>query len=755
MPLGGRTADVGRVTGLRHRVAGPARLLLDVSLAVFLVLLWTSGEVTLWLHLAYICVALCAFARPGARPTAIRATIVSVIGGAVLVRMHNAGTLPADDLLEIPLMSVLAYLFAAFAEQRTRAERLIVGNNEHLARLVDRIPLAIVAFDARGCVTTWNQRAEQLFGWSAAETIGKPNPIVPPGQRVASDDLFHRIRAGEAVHGFEVERCARDGTELDLALYSAPFGDASEVLVLYADIRERRRAERDRDEAERRFRELVESLPLVTYVDHVDDDATNIYTSPQIEQLLGWPVDLWKEDPRAFADMLHPDDKARVMAEVLRCNETGEPFEAEYRMRHRDGRYVWVRDHSSIDARTGKEPLARGFLLDITEQKLLEEQLLQSQKMDALGQLAGGIAHDFNNLLTGIGGYADLATGTTDDPLVIRSLQGIKTAAGEAASLTARLLAFSRRHVPVETVVDLNETVRSAGELLERVVRADVRVEVSLASGLPPVLGDPAQLKQVVLNLALNGRDSMSDGGVLTLETAHAGEARVVVRVRDTGCGMDDATRVRALEPFFTTKPEGEGTGLGLAVAYGVVDGMGGTLTLSSELGTGTVAEISLPSTELRAEGGPPAPAPGPAPGDARVLVVEDRGVVRELVTEVLLSAGFEVHTASGGTDALRLGKDHGPFDLLLTDVVMPGTSGPELAALLRDEQPDLPVLYMSGYTDDVLGPDELSSPNTSFVRKPFRNADLVRAVHATLAGQPWAASAFASASSSPSTHAA
>jgi two-component system cell cycle sensor histidine kinase/response regulator CckA len=755
MPPGGNRVDHGGMTtGLRTRLEPYARVALDLSLGTFLALLWATGDVTLWLHLAYISIALSAYLRPGARSTATRALVVSVVGGAVLLDLHAQGAIPTDDLVEIPLMTVLALLFAAFGRQRIRAQRDIMRDKTRLERQIDQIPLATVALDENARVVTWNNTAEQLFGWKADEVIGALNPIVSTGERGHSDELFARIQTGERLNGIEVTRHARDASVLELSLYSAPLGETG-TIVLYDDIRERKQAERDRDQAEGRYRNLIESLPLVTYIDLVDDQATNVYTSPQIVELLGWSLAEWGADSRLLENVLHPDDTERVMAEVVHANETREPFDSEYRLRHREGHYVWVRDQSAIMEDNG-EAFARGFLLDITEQKKLEEQLRQAQKMDALGQFAGGIAHDFNNLLTGIGGYAELAASSTERGTVVsRCLDGIKTATEEAASLTSRLLAFSRRNVPERRIVDLNDIVREAASLLERLVRSDIRVTLALAQPLPAVAADLAQLKQVVLNLALNARDAMPDGGTLTIETTVSGEF-VVLRVRDSGMGMDAATRSRALEPFFTTKPEGEGTGLGLSLVYGVVDGLGGRLSIESAIGLGTIIEIALPA----ADAVPDEPVeiddsePTAVLNAERVLVVEDRQVVRELTRDVLESAGFDVIAVAGGHEALEEVASSQPFDLLLTDVVMPEMSGPELAVKLRARRPELPVLYMSGYTDDVLSAHELAQDATAFLRKPFGNDELISAARALLDAQPWAPAALAKAKSSVSTSA-
>jgi two-component system, cell cycle sensor histidine kinase and response regulator CckA len=751
----GATEDVDErgMTGMRNRLDPHARVFLDLSLGAFLALLWATSEAALWLHLAYITIALGAFLRPRARSTVLRAGVVSIVGGAALLRFHAGGGLPAQELAEIPLLTVLTLLATAYGQKRSRVEEDLRRENELLAQHIDRIPIATVAFDSDARVVTWNARAEELFGWTADEVLGGRNPIIPAGDREHSDDLLERIYRGESMNGVEVTRQARDGSLLELSLYSAPLSKTRAV-VLYDDIRERKQAERERDRAERRYRSLIESIPVVTYIDHVDDHATNVYTSPQVVELLGWPLADWESKPHFFEELLHPDDAERVMQEVVRTNAEHGQFDAKYRLRHREGHYVWVYDQSAI-VDDGGEAFARGFLLDITEQKKLEEQLRQAQKMDALGQFAGGIAHDFNNLLTGIGGYAELAASTTERGTVVsRCLDGIRTAADEAASLTSRLLAFSRRNVPERRLVDLNAIVREAASLLERLVRSDVRVTLALTQPLPAVAADLAQLKQVVLNLALNARDAMPNGGALTIETAISGD-NVILRVRDDGIGMDAATRSRALEPFFTTKPEGEGTGLGLSLVYSVVDGLGGRLTIESAIGLGTIIEVALPAADvLPDEPDETGDEPAAMLNGERVLVVEDRDVVRDLAREVLEAGGFDVVAVAGGREALEAATAGEPFELLLTDVVMPEMSGPELAVKLRVMHPDLPVLYMSGYTDDVLSAHELSQDATAFLRKPFGNAELITAARALLDAQPWAPAALAKAKSSASTSA-
>ncbi len=639
--------------------------------------------------------------------------------------------------LAVVAVAVLGY-FLGRREGMRRHTDPASGESDRLVRVIDRLPLATVAYDAEAHVIAWNRGAEALFGWSEKDTFGKSNPTIPEDGQAESDDYRRRIVSGETLSGVEIVRRAADGTVLDLSAYSAPLdaklGAAGGFLVLYDDIRERKRAERERDAAESRFRELVESLPLVTYVDHSDDQATNIYTSPQVNELLGWEPSELTAQANSFETLLHPDDAPRVMAAVVHANLTRERFEEEYRLRHRDGSYVWVRDHSSVMETTIGEPTSRGFLLDITKQKRLEEQLLQAQKMEALGQFAGGIAHDFNNLLTAISGYADLASGPDmPEASLHRCLDGIRNAAAEAAELTAKILSFSRQKTLERRPVDVNAVSQAAADLLGRFIREDITVRLALADALPSVMADGDELKQVVLNLALNARDAMEGGGTITIETA-AIEDSVVLRIRDTGAGMDEATKARAFEPFFTTKPEGMGTGLGLSVAYGVVERLGGTLTIESAPGNGTTVEAVIPATAPTATGSskPPESRSG-ARGNEHVVVVEDRKVVRELTRDILLAAGFRVSTAASAHAALALLDDAPSCDVLLTDVVMPEMNGPELAVILRGRIAGLRVLYMSGYTDDILDASALAVPATAFLRKPFQNAELVAKVRELL----------------------
>jgi PAS domain S-box-containing protein len=431
--------------GLRPLARSAARPFLDGLAAAALVLTWQTDQPMIWLHVTFVAVGATAFVSRSPWAVVGRTLVVTAIGAPEVARMWGDGLVAASDLIEIPLVAATGMLFAVFVLLRTRDQDRVLADRLSLTRQIDAIPFAVAAFDGAARVLTWNSEAERLFGWSRHEIVGRPNPIIAPAEKPEALEFQRRVLAGDRLTAEEVTRYARDGRRLELAVHTVPIDDTRPgqgFLALYVDLTERKRAEAERDSANLRYQLLVEALPLVTYIDLVDDDATNVYTSPQFQEMSGW--DPGEEPP--FPEIVHPDDHDRVMAHIRECNADRLPFVDEYRIRRKDGSYVWVRDESTIvDDRQGGVPYARGFLLEITERKLLEEQLLQSQKMDALGQLAGGIAHDFNNLLTAISGYADLAAGEAPSSSRLeRCLTGIRTAAGEAASLTARLLAFSR-----------------------------------------------------------------------------------------------------------------------------------------------------------------------------------------------------------------------------------------------------------------------------------------------------------------------
>jgi PAS domain S-box-containing protein len=394
----------------------------------------------------------------------------------------------------------------------------------------------------------------------------------------------------------------------------------------------------------------------------------------------------------------------------------------------------------------------RGFakiMRDISQRKQLEAQLRQSQKLEAFGQLAGGVAHDFNNLLTIISGYTELIHSQLDedDPKSLL-LNEVGQAVNRAAALTRQLLAFTRQQVLEPRILNLNEIVAEVEKLLQRLIGEDIVLTAVLAPDLDPVKVDPGQIEQVIMNLAVNARDSMPQGGRLTIETSNvelddsyvrahpesqAGRF-VLLAATDTGCGMTPEVRSRIFEPFFTTKAIGEGTGLGLSVAQGIIRQSGGMIEVYSEVGTGTTFKIYLPAVNERLDNRPHIDSRSPTVGNETILLVEDEDNLRELAALALITCGYSVLKANCGTDALRVKEAHaGHIDLLVTDVIMPELSGGKLAEILVARDPNLKVLYLSGYTDDAVVRHGILHNDVAFLQKPFTPKSLARKVREVL----------------------
>ena len=413
-------------------------------------------------------------------------------------------------------------------------------------------------------------------------------------------------------------------------------------------------------------------------------------------------------------------------------------------------RVVWALVNlSTVVGKDGKPAYFVAQSQDITERKRaererteLERRLQQAQRMESVGQLAGGIAHDFNNLLAVILNYSSFIRGEIGDDDPIRDdVEEIQRAAERAAALTHQLLVFSRRELVEPETIDLNAVVADMHKLLLRTLGEDVKLGTALAPGLAPVEADRGQIEQVIVNLAVNARDAMPQGGTLMIETANVepatgGGRRVSLRVTDTGCGMEDMVAARAFEPFFSTKPRGKGSGLGLATVYGIVAQAAGEIELDSAPGRGTAVELRLPAAEAS---GAPVPAPrrravAAGQGHETILVVEDEHAVRELTARILSRRGHEVLSAGSPTEALHVFANHEwPIDLLLTDVVMPDMSGKELAERIRHRQPRLRVLYMSGYDDEIVSRHGVVEAGASFLQKPFDAQGLVARVDEVL----------------------
>ncbi len=487
-----------------------------------------------------------------------------------------------------------------------------------------------------------------------------------------------------------------------------------------------------------------------------DTTGTIVYANPALERLSGYArSELLGQNPRLFWSGRHD---AHFYAEMWAALSAGRSWSSTMVNRRKDGSF-WEADSVITPVRDAAGTLV-GYLQltrDVTRERELEAQLRQTQKMETVGRLAGGIAHDFNNLLTAISGYSQLllADLAADDPHRADVAQ-IDRAAGRATELTHQLLAFSRRQVLQPVVVDLNTIVRGIAPMLRRLLGEDVALRTTLASDLGAVRADPGQIEQVIVNLAVNARDAMPSGGTLTLETANIElddrfvEAHSEVTpghyvrlvARDTGSGMDAETLARIFEPFFTTKDLGKGTGLGLATVYGIVKQSGGYIYVTSEPDAGAAFSVYLPQVDEPVSPGRGMPAAGDAAlGDAEtVLVVEDETAVRDVVRTVLERHGYRVLAAGDASEALAIATAHpASIDLLLTDVVLPGLSGPELAEQLRDTRSGLRVLFTSGYAETTSLDLAALGPH-AYLAKPFTLDGLARKVREALDApvEPW-----------------
>ena len=520
--------------------------------------------------------------------------------------------------------------------------------------------------------------------------------------------------------------------------------------MIAQDVTARVRAERALAESEARKRALFDAAldGIVT----IDDRGLVTELNPAATELFGYSPDELLGRPIVETIIPHEfRDRHRVAFE--RYLATGEATILGRRVRlralHADGHEFPV-ELTVYRVPLPGPPTFSAFVRDLSEATRLEEQLLQAQKMESIGRLAGGIAHDFNNLLTAISGYSSLALRAPDmSPEVREDLEQIRVAARKATELTAQLLAFSRRQVLQPEPLNLGAKVAELEPMFRRLLREDIRVATMIDPRVGHVLVDPGQITQVIMNLVVNAGDAMPEGGTLTLEVANveldaeyaqghpevAPGPYVVLSVSDTGIGMDEATRARIFEPFFTTKPKGEGTGLGLATTYGIVKQSGGHIWVYSEPGRGSVFKIDLPRVEaVSGRRLAPAPRSAQSTGTETILVVEDDEGVRAFVRTVLERHGYRVLAARGPEQAIELAAGHdGPIDLLITDVVMPGGSGPDLAHRIRELKPDLKVLFVSGYTENTIVHRGVLDPGVSFLAKPFSPEELAARVRREL----------------------
>jgi PAS domain S-box-containing protein len=543
----------------------------------------------------------------------------------------------------------------------------------------------------------------------------------------------------------------RDGSRIpvEMTITVTPQGG---VVSVARDISERLKAERAHLETEAKYKMFVEQVAAVSYIAEVGLHGKWHYVSPQVEAMLGYTQEEWLAGAEDW--ILHVFEEDHPVIETAEQNfMKARRFQAEYRIKRKDGRIIWVSDNAVFVPGSESHPLMEGIIVDITERRLLENQLQQARRMEAVGRLAGGVAHDFNNLLTIIKGYVELALNrVTSHPELRGNIQQIADAADRAVTLVRQLLAFSRKQVLKPKVLDLNSIVLNMDKMVRRLMSETVEMTTKVEKHLAAVKADPGQIEQVILNLIVNARDAMPDGGRLWIETKNVElnasfasdqslikpGSYVMLSVMDTGVGISPDTLPHIFEPFYTTKESSRGTGLGLSTVYGIVKQSGGHIMVTSEVGKGTTFKVYLPRVEDSFQAPRKrewAETPGEK-GKETILLVEDEPAVRGLAHMVLSEQGYTVIEAQNSEEAVRLAGKHGSeIHLLLTDVVMPGMSGHDLAKHLTALHANLRVLYMSGYTNNVIAENGTLEEGLSFLQKPFTPQVLTQRVREALSG--------------------
>ena len=612
--------------------------------------------------------------------------------------------------------------------------------------LVEHSSDAVALLDETGAITYVSQAATRLLGYGVPELTGtNALGFLHPDDLALTERLCRQLldQPGTPIRT-ELRARHKDGSyHLVEAVAVNRLDDPAvgAVVANWRDITERLRAEQALRNSEQSYRSLVDGVRDVIFALSPGGEVTSL--NPAFEEMTGFPPAEWVGRP--FEAFVHPDDVPLALDLFGRVLQ-GEPRPTiQFRILTRAGTYRVAEFSATAQLRDGRLTGILGIGRDVTERLGLEQQLRQAQKMEAVGRLAGGIAHDFNNILTAITGHADLLLEDLGHHDPRRAdVDEIRRSAERAAGLTRQLLAFSRQQVLQPKVVDLNALVLDMDKLLRRLIGEDVELATVLDPTLGRVTADPGQLEQVIVNLAVNARDAMPQGGKLTLETrnidldsSYTLEHSLVkpgpyvqLTVSDSGIGMDEETQAHAFEPFFTTKPRGQGTGLGLAMVYGTVKQSGGFIWVYSEPGRGATFKIYLPRVDAVHAPAPVAEAAVVLDGSETVLVAEDEDAVRQIIERALQARGYRVMVARNGSEALALaGRHAGQIDLLVTDVVMPDMNGRVLSQRLMDVRPAIKTLYLSGYTDDAILHHGVLQEGVAFLQKPFSLGALARKV--------------------------
>ena len=639
---------------------------------------------------------------------------------------------------------------------RKTAEARLCQAEEKYRRIFEDAPIGIFQVTPEGKPVSINGALARMHGYDSPEQLmteisnvgsqlfADPSTLQRFGELLAKDHLLHNV---------EVEILTRDGGKKWVSANARSVRGADGKVVLQEgtaeDITERKQAEgllHDKAALQEQLSTIIATVPgaIYSFLMRPDGSTAIPFASPPFFTIFDFAPDRVLQDAAPLFAMIHSDDRQRVDEAVADSFRNLDVWHQEFRVNHPRRGEVWAEANSMPEKQPDGSVLWRGFILDITERKQLEIQLRQAQRMESVGRLAGGMAHDFNNMMTVVMGYSDVISETLvpPDPNLAR-IAKIKDAAKRATALTQQLLAFSRLQALTPVAMNLSTHIAELGKMLPQLLGEDIHLSLWLDPNLWTVNADPSQIDQVLMNLVVNARDAMPGGGELSIETRnvtltdsftatqpgmHSGTF-AVVRVSDAGVGISPEVMPKIFEPFFTTKGLGKGTGLGLATAYGIVKQSGGFIGARSEVGVGTTFEVYLPRYEDSPNPAPFQERSEPEPfGTKRILLVEDEPMLREITSTILQELGHTVLVASDGPEAIRIAdKKGGAIDLLLTDVVMPGMNGRELADQLSRKTFPLKVLFVSGYADDIVPCTSRSESGAYFLPKPFTKTDLAR----------------------------
>jgi PAS domain S-box-containing protein len=660
--------------------------------------------------------------------------IATILLCALVVFLVSVGSLWREQARDKGGASFSAGPPSGIAEQKQLDETFLT-----FASVVEHSEDAIVGKNSAGVITTWNRAAEKMFGYAKAEAVGQNVSIlVPPDKQSEFREIIKRVGAGHSVECLETQRLRKNGTTLNVSLSIFPVRDRrGQIIGAFArDISHRRRAD-ERLRLQSAALEAAANAIVIT-----NHEGTVVWVNRAFTKLTGYrEEEIVGKNPRLLKSGEHPQS---YYASLWATISSGKVWQGEIVNRRKDGtRYTEEMTITPVIQASGKGDRTHFIAIkqDISDRKLLQQQLQQAQKMEAVGRLAGGVAHDFNNMLGVITGYCELLKLRDDlDEGSLHQVEEIRSATKRAASLTQQLLAFSRKQIIQPRILDLNEALTALGMMLRRLIGDDIELAMRLSSSQAPIKVDQNQLEQVVMNLVINARDAMPDGGKVIIETdlceldeAYASRHKPVVAgsyvrlsVSDTGVGMDRNTMSHLFEPFFTTKELGRGTGLGLSIVYGIVKQSEGYIWVYSEPGHGTTFKIYLPLRSAAVERTVVQPRAESARGVETVLLVEDDPTLRTLMNEFLAGLGYTIVESGSAKAALEMvAKQSLSVQALITDIMMPGMGGRELANELTATLPGLRVLYISGYTHDSAVQTRVLKEGESFLQKPFMLAEL------------------------------